>query len=374
MKVYREFMNILIAPDKFKGSLSSLEVCEIIKNTILAKYPKYNVSTMPMADGGEGSLEVLSETLGAEEVKMFVKDSLFRTITASYLRKGNVAFIEMAAASGLQLIKESQRNPLYTTTYGTGQLIKHAVKNRVTEVYLFVGGSATNDAGMGMLQALGFQFLDANGEDLFGIGENMNAVTKIIKPENPLDFQLKVICDVENEFSGKNGAAYVYGPQKGANVEEVEILDQGLVNMAVRFREDLGKDISSIKGSGAAGGIAGGALAGLNTELLPGIETIMQLVDFDQKMKEIDLVITGEGKLDSQTLSGKLIAGVAHKLKENNIPLVVFCGKNELNDTELEVLGVQSTYALLDDKTTEIEAMNNAKDLLPKRVEEWLSI
>lgn len=366
-------MKILIAPDKFKGSLTAVEVGDIIASTIRTAHPGYELSTIPMADGGEGSLEVLKEALVAEEVKMFVKDPLFRNISAAYLKKDNVAFIEMAAASGLQLIKKSQQNPLYTTSYGTGQLIKHAVKNGVSEIFLFVGGSATSDAGMGMLQALGFQFLDKNGEDLFGIGENLNAIETILKPEQPLNFRLKVICDVQNEFFGENGAAFVYGPQKGANEAEVEILDQGLRNIAKRFIEDLGKDINLIKGSGAAGGIAGGALAALSTELLPGIETIMNIVDFDQKLNDVDIIISGEGKLDSQTLSGKLVAGIAAKAREKNIPLIVFCGKNELNASELKALGVHEAYSILNASTSLSEAMENAEELLKIRVAEWLN-
>lgn len=364
-------MKILIAPDKFKGSLTATEVAEIIKESILNRYPEFIIETLPMADGGEGTLEVLSEVLELLEVKMFVKDPLFRTTTASYYKKDKVAYVEMATASGLQLIKANQRNPLYTTTYGTGQLIKHALKNGAEEVYLFVGGSATNDGGMGMLQTLGFQFLDKNGEDLFGIGENMIRVIKIISPENPLNFKLNVVCDVQNVFFGSDGAAHVYAAQKGANLAEIEELDAGLQNLANVFKRDLGKDISLVKGSGAAGGIAGGAVAALGAAILPGIETIMSIVGLKDKLKDVDLVITGEGKLDLQTLHGKLIAGIAAIAKQNNIKTIAFCGLNELNQSQIAQLNLSDAVALVQDGATVEEAISNAKALLKDRVKAY---
>lgn len=360
-------MKILIAPDKFKGSLTANEVCDIVSEAILSKNPNAETIKLPMADGGEGSLAVIKSALQSDEVKMFVKDPMFRTIMASYERKGDTAYIEMAAASGLQLVKESQRNPLYTSTYGTGQLIKHAIKNGVKKVYLFVGGSATNDGGMGMLQALGFQFLDQKGEDLFGIGESMSAVEKINAPDNLPDFDLDIVCDVENLFYGEKGAAYVYAPQKGASKEDIILLDQGLQNLAKRFEIDLGIDISQLKGAGAAGGIAGGAMAGLGGKIVSGIETIMKLVNFEAALENCDLVITGEGKIDQQTLHGKLIQGIASAAHKSGVDCIAFCGVNELSRKEETILGLKKVISLKNEGMSKQEAIEKAGAILKTR-------
>lgn len=366
-------MKIVIAPDKFKGTLTAQEVCDIIAAAIHERDSSVEIVKIPMADGGEGSLDVLSVNLDVEEVRMYVKDPLFRNATAMYLRKGDVAFIEMAQASGLQLIKESQRNPLFTTTYGTGQMIKHAVKNGCNSVYLFVGGSATNDGGMGMLQALGYQFLDKNEEDLFGVGESMNQVDRIVAPSNPLTFSMKVVCDVENPFFGKNGAAFVYGPQKGADEATVKELDEGLQNLATRFKVDLDKDIADIQGSGAAGGIAGGAMVGLGADLVSGIDTIMTLVSFQEQIDHADLIITGEGKIDEQTLQGKLIKGISDAASLSGIPCIAFCGVNDLTADEKQAFNLKQVISLVNEETSSELAMSNAAIVLRDRALEWVS-
>ncbi|AWW00128.1 glycerate kinase family protein [Arcticibacterium luteifluviistationis] len=354
-------MKILISSDSFKGSLSSKEVGEALKAGILNKNQDINVEVVSVADGGEGSLSAINESLQGEEIKQFVKDPFWRTTTASYLKKDKTAYIEMAAASGLHLIKESQRNPEFTTSYGTGQQIKHAVKNGVDEVYLFVGGTATNDGGIGMAQTLGYKFLDEAGESVLTIGEGLSQIKKIVPPEEKLDFKLKIVVDVNNPLYGPNGAAHIFAAQKGADEATIERLDNGLRNLSEIIKRDLGKDVSQLAGGGAAGGVGAGMSAFFDAEILPGTETIMDIIGFDEKLKGVDLIITGEGKLDHQTLSGKLIAGICKKAKS---PVIAVCGINELSEKESETLGLKKVYSLVNDKISKSEAIENAKSLL----------
>ncbi len=339
-------MNILLCPDKFKGTLTAAQVCDAIAEGLLMQKPDLEIIKLPMADGGEGSIDAIQSAIGGELIPMFVKDPLFRNATASYLREGNKAYIEMAAASGLQLVKPGQRNPEYTTTYGTGQLIKHAWKNGCKEIYLFVGGSATNDGGMGMATAFGYNFTDNQGHELPPIGLSLAEIQAISAPEILPDFELFVVCDVNNTLYGPNGAAHVFGEQKGADEAMKIRLDEGLENLSERIKSDLGKDVSQVPGGGAAGGIAAGAMAFLNAKILPGAATIMEIVNFRAKLKDADLIITGEGKVDTQTLSGKLISGIAQATKEYKKDLWIICGKNELSVMDHKKLNVAKLYDL----------------------------
>lgn len=363
---------ILLAPDSFKGSLSAIEVCQSLERGILTEYPDAEVLKVPLADGGEGSLEAIRQSVDAEEVKQFLKDPFWRTTDGYYLRKGDTAYVELASASGLNLIKESQRDPELATTYGTGQQIKHAVKNGCRQIYLFVGGSATNDAGLGIAYALGYRFLDENDEVLLTGGEALGALKTIKVPDEPLDFELFVVCDVTNPLYGKEGAAYVYAPQKGADEAMVKRLDEGLQNFSTVVRNELGKDIAHIPGAGAAGGVPAGMIAFFNAKILPGVQTIMQILELEKQLEEVELIITGEGKLDAQTLSGKLIAGIADLGKKHGIPVSAVCGKNELTAEQLNELGIQKAVSLVNDQTSVAEAIENAAELLTQRVKELL--
>ncbi|MFT5885734.1 MAG: glycerate kinase [Arcticibacterium sp.] len=354
-------MKILIASDSFKGSLSSLKVGEILALGIKEARDRASIDIISVADGGEGSLEAINDSIQGDEVKQFVKDPFWRTITASYLRKGDKAYIEMAAASGLHLVKPSQLNPEYTTTYGTGQQLKHTVKNGAKEVYLFVGGTATNDGGIGMAQTLGYQFLDENGEPVMTIGEGLAQIRKIIPPVEKLDFKLNIVCDVTNPMFGPTGAAHVFAAQKGADAESILRLDAGLRNLSNVIKTDLGKDVSTVSGGGAAGGAAAGMAAFFDAEILPGTETIMELIGLKEKMAHADIIITGEGKLDTQTLSGKLISGLATQAK---VPVIAVCGINELSIEQLQTLGVEKVYSLVNEHVSKEFAMNNTAELL----------
>ena len=361
---------ILIAPDSFKGSLSAAEVCQSLEKGILLGYPDAEIIKVPLADGGEGSLEAIRQSVEAEEVKQLLKDPFWRSTESFYLRKGDTAYVELASASGLNLIKESQRNPELATTYGTGQQLKNAVKSGCNKVYLFVGGSATNDAGLGIAYALGYRFLDEKGEELLPGGEALSLMKSILRPAELPDFELKIVCDVQNPLYGENGAAFVYAPQKGADEAMVKRLDDGLRNFAEVVKKDLNKDVADIPGAGAAGGVPAGMIAFFNARVLPGVQTIMKILELEKHLDQVDLIITGEGKLDAQTLSGKLIAGVTSLGIKSGIPVMAVCGKNELSEQELERLGIQKAVSLVDDETSVEEAIKNAGELLQKKVRE----
>lgn len=339
-------MHILIAPDKFKGTLTAKEVTTFLKEGILKYSPKHEITELPLADGGEGSMEAIKAALGGEYVQMFVKNPLFKTDTASYLRVGETAYIEMAAASGLQLIKTSQRNPEFTTSYGTGQLLKHAWKNGCSEIYLFVGGSATNDGGIGIATAFGYSFKDSEGNDLPAIGQSLKEIETIISPETKPDFKLHVACDVNNPLYGSAGAAHVFAAQKGADQAMIERLDSGLMNLADKIKLDLDLDVSTLPGGGAAGGIGAGAVAFLGADIRLGAATILEIAGFDTALSAADLVITGEGKLDEQTLNNKLAYEVSQRAKKEGKLVYAVAGKNELTEEEWSKAGFDKVFNL----------------------------
>lgn len=367
-------MKILIAPDKFKGSLNAKDLCNAIAEGILVNYPDAEIIKFPLADGGEGSVDIIAQHLNLKTISLQVCDPLFRKITASYKIKETTAYIEMAAASGFDLLTEEERNPMFTTTYGTGEMIQDAINRGVKQVYLFIGGSATCDAGMGMAQALGYQFLDKNGENMSGIGENLAKIATILTPKNSNYTNLKCItlCDVKNPLAGENGAAFVFGPQKGASAQEVKLLDAGLKNFAAKAKEYLNKKILETPGSGAAGGLGGGSIAFLNAKLQSGIDSIFEIVQFEKQLKDVDLIITGEGKLDKQTLEGKVVSGVSAFAKKNNIPLYIVCGDVDLGTHELEKLGVKKIASVMQIAKNKQDAFENTAALVKKIAENML--
>lgn len=332
-------MKIIIAPDKFKGSLSGMEFCEIVGEAIQKYHPKAEVIKLPLADGGDGTVEVLEFYMGGERVEVEVFDPIMRKIKAEYLfsKKKKMAFIEMANASGIRLLKESELNPLKTTTFGTGELIKHALGNGVQHIILGIGGSATNDAGMGMARALGYQFFDKAGNELLGKGEDLIKLHRIENSHStPLlkNAQFDIACDVDNPLFGPTGAAHIYALQKGATKEAVEQLDKGLRvfnEVAINYAHT---DFQKISGSGAAGGMGAASILFLNAHLKSGINLIKDIAEFNHHIKDADWIITGEGKLDEQTFSGKVINGVMDSLTSQK--LAVFCGISELSSIEMK--------------------------------------
>ena len=358
-------MKILIAPDKFKGSLSAQEVCLALERGIKSYDQNIETILCPMADGGDGSLAVLKHYLDLQTVSLEVKDPLMRPTRADYNIGNSVAFIEMSKASGLALLHPSERNAMLTSSFGTGQLIANALQRGVIEIYLFIGGSATNDGAIGIANALGYRFLDKKEEELSPIGKNLIHIARIDDSNLHFDLEkikIKVVCDVNNPLYGKNGAAYVYGPQKGATTEEVVALDNGLQNLRSILLNQGYPDISNISGSGAAGGIGGGSIAFLGAELISGIHIFLDITQLEEHIQNSDLVITGEGKLDSQTEQGKVISGVSQLARKYKVPIFAACGAADL--AAGEALGIKRIYTVMERSATLEEAMSKASGKL----------
>lgn len=358
-------MKILIAPDKFKGSLSAAAVCQALSEGLKKANPNLEISTRPMADGGDGSLEVLNHYFNLKPIEVTVNDPLFRPIKATYNVSDTTAYIEMSTASGLVLLKKEERKCKYTSTYGTGELIADALQKGLKEIYLFIGGSATNDGGIGIAAALGYRFYDILGNLLSPIGKNLLLIDRIDNSQLIFDTQkvkIKVICDVNNPLFGANGAAYVYAPQKGATPIEVAQLDQGLVNLAAKLIAYNFPNIIDLPGAGAAGGVGGGAIAFLEAQLISGIQTFLEITELESLIKDCDLVITGEGKLDAQTVRGKVISGVCSLAKKYSKPIIAVCGAAEKEVAEK--LGLQEVYTIMERSNSMEEAMEKTAEKL----------
>lgn len=364
IKLNKIKMKILVAPDKFKGSLSAQEVCDAIEKGIKKHDSTIEVIKHPLADGGEGTLEILQHYFPLKNVVLEVQNPLFKTIKASYFVSKDTAYIEMSNASGLQLLEKKDQNCYYTSTIGTGQLIKDAISKGFKNINLFIGGSATNDAGIGMATALGYFFFDANGNQLSPIGKELINISKI--DSNSLFFDLNkinftVICDVKNPLFGENGAAYVYAAQKGASKKEIELLNKGLQNFSVQVQNHLNIDVNNIEGSGAAGGLGAGAVAFLNAKMQSGIEFVLEQTNFNNQInKGIDLIITGEGSVDKQTLQGKVVKGISDVSKKNNIPFYIVAGIVKDKDIIVEGLSPLGISSIMELGVSVDEAMKNA--------------
>jgi glycerate kinase len=361
-------MKIIIAPDKFKHSLSSFEVCAAIKEGLLDASDNFIITTLPLADGGDGLSDIISYYISAEKKMVQVLDPLFRKIETSFLVSDDeeTVFIEMAKASGLQLLKPSEYNCMLTSTYGTGQLIEEAIKRNAKKIIIGIGGSSTNDAGIGMAAALGYRFLDKHGNELQPVGENLINicsidVTSIIKTEN---INIEVACDVSNPLTGENGATQVYAPQKGATPQMVNQLEEGMIHFAKVLKDELGKDISEIKGAGAAGGLGAGCLAFLNAKLTSGIDLILQYSEAEKHIIDADLIITGEGKIDKQTLHGKVLSGLARLCLKHKKPLIALCGALDVTEAQLRGSGITSVFSIIDRPMCLEEAYSNAHHLV----------
>jgi glycerate kinase len=372
-------MRIVIAPDSFKGSISAKELCLAIEEGIRRVVPTADVVHMPMADGGEGTIESMVFALGGSVQEATVHDPLGREIKASYgvLEDGQTVIIEMAQASGLPLLREHERNPLITSSVGTGELIRHCLDEGYRHILISLGGSATNDAGVGMLNILGVQFLDSEGYLLPEGGAGLNKLERI--DTSNMDPRLKetrfvVVSDVRNSLCGTNGASQVFGPQKGASPEDVILLDQALRRFGDVVNEQLNIDIISLPGSGAAGGMGAAAVAFLQAEMRSGIDLILEYYHFDDHIVGADLLITGEGKLDSQTLSGKVISGLCKKASAHNIPVVALCGSVELSSALMVDLGLTACLPIVKGPCRLEEAIANSYEWTRERAEQMMRL
>lgn len=318
----------IVISDSFKGTLSSLEICRIARESIPRFFPDCQVITVPVADGGEGLVECFEAAIGAQPVTVSVTGPLGKPVRATYARKDKTAIVEMAAAAGLPMMGRNG-DPARTTTYGVGELIRHAIENGCTEILLGLGGSATNDGGCGCAAALGTGFYDIYGNRFIPTGATLEQIETIRVPDGwtlPEDVRITVMCDVDNPLYGPTGAVHVFGRQKGADAAMITQLDQGLRKLDAVMKENLGVSVADVPGTGAGGGMGAGCMAFLHAELKPGIECVLDTIGFDAMLEDAELVITGEGRIDSQSVHGKVISGIAKRTRLRGIPLIALVG------------------------------------------------
>lgn len=345
-------MRYLIAPDSYKGSLTAWQVAKAMERGIYRADPDAHVNLLPMADGGEGTVESILASVGGELINQKVTGPMGEIVEAFYgiLSDGETAIIEMASASGLPLVEEHSRNPLLSTTYGTGELIKAALDRGCTKIVIGIGGSATNDGGVGMAQALGYRFYDSEGNELaFGGGylhllRRIDSCNRDVRLDN---VEIIVACDVDIVLCGKHGASSIFGPQKGATQEMIKILDSGLDQLADVIAIEFGKGVKELKGGGAAGGLGVGLVIFAGAKIEKGIDFILELCKFDMLAKETDLVITGEGMTDFQSVMGKAPIGVAKRAKAFNLPTICLSGGLGKGYKEIYNHGIDAAFSIM---------------------------
>jgi glycerate kinase len=367
-------MKIVVAMDSFKGTIGSCEACEIVAESIRRCVPGAELVIKPMADGGEGTAKALIKACGGKWVEKKVMgplDEMEVEAGFAWLEEDGTALVEMACASGLELLTRKEMNPLRTTTYGTGQLIKAAADYGANKILLAVGGSATVDGGVGAATALGWEFVDEQGEPVQPGGGGLQKITKINKPADFKIVPVEVLCDVDNPLCGEQGAARVYGPQKGATKQMVEELEKGLAHLAEIVEEQLGHNIKDAAGGGAAGGLAAGAIAFMNADVVSGIETVMKRSNLAGELESADWVITGEGCFDEQSLMGKVVSGVSALARQFGVRVAVIAGQVKIEREEYEELGIVTATGCKSKDMSLDDALSNCRELLGARAEEF---
>jgi len=359
-------MKIVVALDSFKGSLSAPGACEIVKRAIGSVLPDCRIIVKPMADGGEGTAGAMISACNGRWIERIVTGPLYKMKARAgfAVLDSATALVEMASASGVELLKPEQRNPYKTTTYGTGELVAAAADYGAKKVLLAVGGSATVDGGTGAAAALGWGFLDENDEKIRPCGGRLLEIKKILPPAKPITAGIEVLSDVDNPLCGPQGAAKVYGPQKGASAEMVEKLEAGLLHLAALITEQIGIDVRVLPGAGAAGGLAAGAVAFMKASIVSGIETVIEYSGLKEAITDADWVITGEGKFDSQSLRGKVVSGVVRLIKQTPARTALIAGRIALPPEQLRNLGIDAAFGCMDGGVDEQYAMENAEALL----------
>lgn len=356
-------MKVVIAIDSLKGSLSSMEAGTAIKDGILAAKPDAEVIVKPLADGGEGTTDALIEGMNGERIDLTVTGPMHTPVDAyyGYLKDTNTAVMEMASAAGITLVPDSEKNPLLATSYGVGEMINDAIQRGCRNFIIGIGGSVTNDGGIGMLKALGVRFLDENGEDAGEGGQALAKVARIdVSGMNPLlkECHIQVACDVNNPLCGENGSTYVYGPQKGVTEDMKKTLDEAMAHFARVTSETLENDYMNTPGAGAAGGLGYAFLAYTGAALTPGIELILDAVGLEEELSGADVVVTGEGRLDFQTAMGKAPVGVARLAKKYNAKVIAFAGSVTKEATGCNKEGIDAFFPILRSVCTLAEAMD----------------
>ncbi|MTB52516.1 glycerate kinase [Lewinella sp. W8] len=362
-------MKVVIAPDKFKGSLSGREVARAIGRGVRRVYPDAEIIEQPLADGGDGSLSLLKDLLGLQRRRVTVTGPLRTPVEAHYLLGDGMAFIEIAEACGLVQVPEELRNPRNTTTIGVGMLIEDALARGVRQVHLFLGGSATNDGGAGMAAAVGYRFFGDKEHDFVPMGDSLEWIVRIDQKDvNPLvrEVEFTAVCDVDNPLLGPEGATYTYAPQKGASPEDLPELERNMRHFASRINHWLDVAVADLPGAGAAGGLGAGIVAFLGGRLVPGIDLMMDLLGLEEQLRGADLVITGEGRIDHQTVRGKVISGVTRRARTAGVERVIALGGgSSLTESERQELGLDRVAALLEMPGVDLRrAMQETSQLL----------
>lgn len=368
-------MQIVIAPDSFKECLTAIHVSQAISNGILRVIPEAQITAIPVADGGEGTVQALVSATGGEIIPAPSVDALNRPITAFYgvLPDHSTVVIEMAAASGIELLSAKERNPLITSTFGTGLLIKAALEAGYTKIVVAIGGSGTNDGGAGMAQALGYGLYDSKGASLPPGGGSLHLLHSIDSTNiHPLlkKAEMTVACDVKNPLLGPSGATHVYGPQKGATAEMLQILEENLQHFSKVMDRDLKMSVSAIPGAGAAGGLGAGLLAFCKARMASGFEMVSQLTHLEEHVRKASLVFTAEGKIDAQTVQGKTISGVARLAQKNGVPVIALAGMVTGDLAELYSKGLTAAFAIADQPMGLEESKARASELLTRMTEQ----
>ena len=357
---------IILIPDSFKGTLSAAEFCHISSDVLKKHFPATEIISLPLADGGEGTTDCFLTMDGYTKVTATVKNAFMEDITGYYAVKGNTAVMEMAMCASLPSAK-GRENPATTTTYGVGQLICHAVENGAKKIILGLGGSCTNDAGTGMAAALGVQFFDKDGNSFIPTGATLDKITAFNTENTDIllkDVEITAMCDIDNPLYGKNGAAYIFAPQKGADSEMVADLDEKLKYIASFTEKQTGNNYYDIKGAGAAGGMGFGVCAFLGGSLKPGVNLILETIGFENQLSDTDLIITGEGRLDSQSLSGKAVIGISRIAQKYNIPVIAVVGSVADDVSPVYTQGVTAVFTTNTHPVPfEIAAANTGRNL-----------
>jgi len=341
---------VVLIPDSFKGTLASGKICSVIANKVKEHFPGCDVISIPVADGGEGSVDCFLAALGGEKIYITAKNPYFEDIDSFYgiIENGRTAVVEMAACSGLPLV-EYRKNPGKTTTFGVGQLILDAARKGVNKIIVGLGGSSTNDGGCGAAAATGVRFYNEKDQEFIPTGATLKDIKRIDmsgKGEVLNDVEILTMCDIDNPMYGQKGAAHAFSPQKGADHEMVLLLDEGLRNLAYVIKKDLGKDLCEIPGTGAAGAMGAGMIAFFDSKLQMGIDTVLDTVKFNSLINDADMIFTGEGRIDNQSLRGKVVAGIAKSSKRVNVPVVVIAGGADSGIEEIYDLGVTSVFTI----------------------------
>ena len=359
-------MNIIIASDSFKGTLSSREIALMVEEGFRKVMEDVSFTPFIVADGGEGTLDAVQESIKrGQRIYAKVHDPLMRPMSASYLDMGEGrALIEMAEASGLTLLSDSERDPMKATSYGTGELVRDALIKGFRDITVAIGGSATNDGGMGFLSALGARFMDEEDNVLPGTGEDLEKIRKIdLSLFDTMGARFTVMCDVQNPLTGEKGATYVYGPQKGANEEKLIRLEKGMRNYRACIIEETGEDPDLLKGSGAAGGMGAALMVFLKAEQKSGINALLDMYGFDEALKSSDLVITGEGRADRQSAYGKVLSGIGRVAWKRGVPVIAVCGSLGEGYEELHEIGITSFYSTMKENMSLEYALSHAEEL-----------